>query len=270
MIPAAVEDWHCTSVKEPGRHAGAPDWGAGRTSEWTTLVSIVEKGLILPTIPSLEAIGMNPIFGHREDERVQHDPIIANRLGKRTKKPDAVFGLRRTRNIENLLHDTRKSRAGQIDGQQLHEELQPSPLAQPLDQNGDELLYPFLLLEAKSGKSDCDWHSIQMQSAFPIRTFLETQHRLQMASDAQQSQPTPLVWFFANRGEDWHVSVAFMAEGRERPNTVGDMDYVSQIQHPSARRLISDTLLDHRRRLARLYINFGRRSSAPNTGRLCV
>ncbi|KAJ9130775.1 hypothetical protein NKR23_g12027 [Pleurostoma richardsiae] len=103
----------------------------------------------------LEAIGLNRIFGHREDEVVRHDPVVARRLGKRIQKPDAIYGLRQTRNIENFLHDTRKSEARQLvptDGKQLHEELDPSPIDQPLDQNGDELLYPFLVLEAKS-----DW-----------------------------------------------------------------------------------------------------------------
>src|SRR5687768_15320664 len=98
----------------------------------------------------LEAVGLNPIFGHREDEAVRHDPSIAERLGKKIQKPDAIFGLRQTRNIQNLLHDTRKRQSGPGDAQLLVQELQPSPINQPLDQNGDELLYPFLVLEAKS------------------------------------------------------------------------------------------------------------------------
>lgn len=170
---------------------------------------------------------------------MRHDPTIAKKLGKKIQRPDAIFGLRQTRNIENLLHDTRRRQLGhdaQIHAKQLHEELQPSPVDQPLDQNGDELLYPFLVLEAKSSTSDCDWYSIQMQAAFPIRTFLETQHRLRTAADSlEQSQSAPLVWFFANRGEDWRVSVAFMAEGRQRPNTIGHTDYVSYAKRSSRR-----------------------------------
>ncbi|RYP66853.1 hypothetical protein DL771_007575 [Monosporascus sp. 5C6A] len=177
----------------------------------------------------LEAIGLNRIFGHREDETVRHEATIAKKLGKKIQKPDAIFGLRQTRNIENLLHDTRKLQVGQpvqTNAKQLHEVLRPSPIDQPLEQSGDELLYPFLVLEAKSSTSDCDWYSIQLQTAFPIRTFLQTQHRLRTAAGSQtQSQSAPLVWFFANRGEDWRVSVAFMAEVTHKSNTIGHADY---------------------------------------------
>lgn len=158
---------------------------------------------------------------------MRHEPAIAKRLDKRFQKPDAIFGLRRTRNIENLLHDVPKRQMQQSSDtepqQQLHEILQPSPV----DQSGDELLYPFLVLEAKSGMSDCDWHSIQMQTAFPIRTFLETQNRLRTEAGSQgEPRSAPLVWFFGNRGEDWRVSVAYMVKGKPRAGTFGDRDYV--------------------------------------------
>lgn len=177
---------------------------------------------------SLEAIGLNNIFGHREDESVRHEPSVAAKLGKRIQQPDRIFGLRQTRNIQNLLHDTRKFEqelSPEVNSRQLHEELGPSPLDQPLCQLGDELLYPFLVLEAKSGTSDSDWYSIQLQTAFPIRTFLETQRRLHKATmphSNSHTSSTHLVWFLANRGEDWRLSVAYVAE----PDTAGQLDYV--------------------------------------------
>ncbi|SPO03228.1 uncharacterized protein DNG_05910 [Cephalotrichum gorgonifer] len=161
----------------------------------------------------LEAVGLNRIFGHREDEPLRLDPDLAKSLKQDSQRPDAIFGLRQTRNIENLLNDTPKQWDGDEDtGKQLHELLLPPSLPhQSLSKKGDELLFPFLALEAKSGSSDSDWHAINMQTAFPIKAFLDMQNRLNLAM-AQLStwRLSPLVWFFSNRGEDWRVSMAYM------------------------------------------------------------
>lgn len=169
---------------------------------------------------------------------MRHEPAVASRLGKKLQQPDSIFGLRQTRNLQNLLNDTRKLEPGwssDVNSRQLHEELDPSPIDQPLSQLGDELLYPFLALESKSSTADCDWYSIQLQTAFPIRTFLETQRRLQDAARSQQSdlpapsESAPLVWFFANRGEDWRISMAYISDSvdsRSGPDTADQMEYV--------------------------------------------
>ncbi|KAJ3538816.1 hypothetical protein NM208_g5741 [Fusarium decemcellulare] len=157
----------------------------------------------------LEASGINRIFGHREDEAVRLDAKVSKRLSKELQKPDKVFGLRQTRNIENLLYDT--SNAELSDGGSDSEPPQVHELVpQPLNQNGDVLLFPFLLLEAKSGVTGTDWHSIQLQTAFPIRRFLETQHQLLSATRSMSDREfEPVVWFLSNKGEDWRLSVAF-------------------------------------------------------------
>lgn len=176
----------------------------------------------------LEAVGLNQIFDHREDEQVRLDRAVVERLHKDIQKPDAIFGLRQTRNIENLLHDTRK-RESEASNQekQLHELLDPSPLIQPICQKGDQLLFPFLVLEAKSGTSDSDWYSIQMQTAFPIKAFLDTQDRLRRATGRRSKWHSgPLVWFFTNKGEDWRLSAAYMEQGSPRAGTIGTVDYL--------------------------------------------
>jgi hypothetical protein len=99
---------------------------------------------------------------------------------------------------------------------------------QPIQQSGDRQLFPFLVLEAKSAMSGADWHSIQMQTAFSIRTFLQTQHRLRAAAGPHSRwESGPFVWFFSNRGEDWKLHAAFIREGVERRHAVGNIDYVS-------------------------------------------
>ncbi|KAI0410430.1 hypothetical protein F5X98DRAFT_110561 [Xylaria grammica] len=166
----------------------------------------------------LEAVGLNPIFCHREDEVVTLEPEVARSLDhkdRKYQKPDAIYGLRQTRNIENLLNDSRKGDI-ELDGETgttsklLREELNPSA---SLDREGDELLFPFLVVEAKAGKSDCEWEDIQVQTAFPIKMFLDTQNRLRSAAGRRSSwQAGPLVWFFANRGKDWRVSAAYIGQ----------------------------------------------------------
>lgn len=180
---------------------------------------------------SLEAAGLNRIFNFRVDEQVNHDPEITKKL-KKTERPDRVYGLRQTRNIENLMYDTAKR---QNDGttttgpDQVQEILGFSPLDQPTSQTGDRQLFPFLVLEAKSGSTSDDWHSIQMQTAFSIRTLLETQNRLRAAAGSLSKwQSGPLVWFFSNRGEDWRLSAAYVEAGLAKPNTIGNVDYVSE------------------------------------------
>jgi len=139
-----------------------------------------------------------------------------------------VYGLRQTRNIENLLHDVVKRQFENDDGaieRQVHEVL---GLEQPLKQTGDHLLFPFFILEAKSRSSSCDWHSIQMQTAFSIRTLLETQNRLRTITGRQSKwRSGPLVWFFANKGEDWRVYAAYMQPAHAKPHAIGIIDYVS-------------------------------------------
>lgn len=160
---------------------------------------------------------------------------MAEQLHKHFQKPDTIFGLRQTRNIENLLHDTRKAELGlrlELEAanqeKQLYEFLDPSPLTQPISQKGDKLLFPFLIVEAKPGTSDSDWYAIKMQTAFPIKAFLDTQDRLRRATGRRSKwHAGPLVWFFANKGEDWSLSAAYIEQRHPRPGTIGTVDYVN-------------------------------------------
>lgn len=99
----------------------------------------------------------------------------------------------------------------------------------PLSEEGDPIVFPFLVLEAKSAKSaDSDWNSVQLQSAFPVRTLLCTQMLLKnMAEPHSKRKVGPLVWLLMNRGEDWRVSVATVYhDADEKVGTVGTTEYV--------------------------------------------
>ena len=173
----------------------------------------------------MEAVGLNRIFGHREDEPIHHEPNIEEQLSRAT-KPDAIYGLRQSRNIENLLNDT--VCVGRPEDEQdmlVHELLGESPLSE----EGDPIVFPFLVLEAKSAKSaDSDWNSVQLQSAFPVRTLLCTQMLLKnMAEPHSKRKVGPLVWLLMNRGEDWRVSVATVYhDADEKVGTVSTTEYV--------------------------------------------
>lgn len=100
--------------------------------------------------------------------------------------------------------------------------------ANPLSRRGDRLLFPFLVLEAKSDSSARSWHQIELQTALSIRTFLETQESLRAACGKDSKwQSGPLVWLITNRGGDWHVYAAYIEPVRARANTVGNHEYVS-------------------------------------------
>jgi hypothetical protein len=169
-------------------------------------------------------MGLNQIFTHREDEPVQHDQDIAQSLPKNADKPDAIYGLRQTRHFENLLYGRARIRADNGEEALVRDLLGEQPIAG----EGDPMLFPFLVVEAKSGKSADDWHSVKLQSAFAVKTFLETQYNLQKSTGSLSKWVEgPFAWLFMSKGEDWRVCGAFMQMGIKKQGTVGNIDYVS-------------------------------------------
>jgi hypothetical protein len=190
----------------------------------------------------LEVAELNNILGHRDNEYVIHEPELSLKLaaktknkrahGKKNRRPDAIYALRLTKNINFLLRDTLDTDlqgAFDVESPPVHRILDPSPYERPLDPMGDTLVFPFLILEAKSGKSADDWHSVQMQSALSARTFLQAQNALRIATGTRSRwNAGPLVWILANKGPDWRLSAAFVQDGLEKFNTIGTTDYVSK------------------------------------------
>ena len=65
-----------------------------------------------------------------------------------------------------------------------------------------KILYPFLVIEAKSEKGSPGFESIEAQSALAIRSCVLLQRRL----EAKTSIPLhPLVWFIAYQGDEWRL-----------------------------------------------------------------
>lgn len=75
----------------------------------------------------------------------------------------------------------------------------------PFKDSVDPLLFPFLILEAKSETSSNGFDDIQVQTAFPIWSLLKLQEGLHAKVRNIGPETGPLVWFLANRGDAWRV-----------------------------------------------------------------
>lgn len=94
--------------------------------------------------------------------------------------------------------------------------------ASPFKRSREPLLFPFLLIEAKSDTTG-DAAGVEMQSAFAIERLLRVQDQLRPAADAETGWITePVVWFFGWHGQDWYVKGSFINDA-----TGPDPKYVS-------------------------------------------
>ncbi|KAL2800104.1 hypothetical protein BJX66DRAFT_291345 [Aspergillus keveii] len=145
------------------------------------------------------------IFIGRASELVNHPSSLAKQL-RRKLHPDRVYGLRETRHVGEILQTALSGNSP----------VQDLVARQPHSSDGKPLLFPFLVVEAKGSKASDDWHSICLQTAFPIYTFLNAQQSLRAKAGHQLSRPTsdPLVWFIMSRGEDWRVYLAYQGPTR--------------------------------------------------------
>lgn len=73
----------------------------------------------------------------------------------------------------------------------------------------NDLVYPFLISEAKPGVRNPGFESIDAQTAFPIRSCLMLQKRLREASNVELN---PLLWYMPYQGDIWRLSACVMHE----------------------------------------------------------
>jgi len=164
---------------------------------------------------------MSDIFSSRIQETVCQTGETDHGSYNPKKEPDRIHGLQKTKNFEKLLSEY-----------YVHEAT-PEPSLKPLedilkvsinpDNGGEPLLFPFLILEAKSEKGNENFEHMEIQTAFPVRNALKLQHDLlKMPGNTMYVPGGPLVWFVATRGEDWRVYAAFVHEEEGRPNYVSN------------------------------------------------
>ncbi|KAH0829784.1 hypothetical protein FOPE_10126 [Fonsecaea pedrosoi] len=171
-----------------------------------------EKSKNMP-VPVAQAFdeGLNPLFDDRADEEIQYENEIRAKVTK-GKKPDRIVGIRLTKRLDRILHETEGP-----DGNLIVDSIRTSPFKPFIK----PLLFPFLLIEAKSEKSPDAFSKIDAQSGFALRNLLQLQRNLVHATaENRHSSVKPLVWYLAYRGEQWRLSGAYVEETKHesRPN----------------------------------------------------
>ena len=150
-------------------------------------------------------IGTNSLFDDRTQEMIIHDPLIRSQLPRQ--EPDRVYGLQATKNFNQLLSQPASDSLGASDGTTVGERVRSSPFKE----GTEPLLFPFLILEAKSESSSNGFGDMQIQTAFPIFALLKLQEDLQAQAKPSELGAVPLVWFFANRGDAWRIYGCFVS-----------------------------------------------------------
>lgn len=125
------------------------------------------------------------IFSNKSDERVIHDTTGVREItiDQKYKRPDRVYGLSITESFDQFADRLAKY----------------SPFS------AKHTLFPFMIVEAKSEKSDNGFHDIEQQTALSIRTCLKIHIDFEIESNQAFD---PLVWFFGFRGDEWRLYVA--------------------------------------------------------------
>ncbi|KAL2808864.1 hypothetical protein BJX63DRAFT_16434 [Aspergillus granulosus] len=159
--------------------------------------------------------GVNMIFSDRAETSIHYDPPLPiqshSTRKKKYEKPDRVYGLIETQNFKALLDATDKRVSLENGGKSLRDTLEASPFKN----DRKPLLFPFLLIEAKSDAVG-DSAGVEMQSAFAIRRLLTIQDELRAATRAESKWLTgPLVWFFGWHGQDWYIKASFVDDATQ-------------------------------------------------------
>ncbi|KAH7128364.1 hypothetical protein B0J11DRAFT_603540, partial [Dendryphion nanum] len=160
--------------------------------------------------------GISQLFSNvMEETCFSPDPSSSNHK----KKPDRVHGLRCTKKIEALLNSPYVHDEPHHIYRSLLKDIMKTTLQ--ADNGGDLLHFPFLIAEAKRGKGAENFEQIEIQTCFPIKYALQLQSELLKIPGNDIPVPGgPLVWFFANRGEDWRVYAAHIEEREGRPKYI--------------------------------------------------
>ncbi|KAH8592079.1 hypothetical protein B0O99DRAFT_689861 [Bisporella sp. PMI_857] len=134
------------------------------------------------------------IFQSAIGHEVSHDPEDNLDSSRIPMKPDRVFGLSSTAKVRSV-----------VDGCLM------TLVHRPI--KSDDMLYPFLVIEAKREINAPGFRAIEAQTAFPIRRFLRIQEDLRVSCERKLD---PLVWFFAYRGDEWRLYAAINDGGTSR------------------------------------------------------
>ncbi|KAG4264865.1 hypothetical protein FPRO03_00149 [Fusarium proliferatum] len=149
------------------------------------------------TIRDIFEQGTSPLFDDKAEQAIIYPPELLAELPKREERPDRIYGLKATKRFRRLLG------------------LVPGTRTTPFKPDGEPLIFPFLVIEAKSEKAGYNFSDIQIQTSFVIRELLSIQQGLAAAAEEGQDWDAgPLVWSLSYMGEQWRVSAAYK-QGRD-------------------------------------------------------
>ena len=137
---------------------------------------------------------LNRLFQDKLDEPARYPSHIQKLVGK-VERPDRIFGLRRPAGFEQVQHELER-RCIKLS---IHK------------QEANFLIFPFLVLEAKSHESSDSFDDIDMQTAYAILETLRIQSELAKAANKMGSDDFQgaFAWYISYKGEHWRVHVAF-------------------------------------------------------------
>ncbi|EER25114.1 hypothetical protein CPC735_017160 [Coccidioides posadasii C735 delta SOWgp] len=148
-------------------------------------------------------------FVWRTNAPVVHDAI--SEIG--TRQPDIIVGLSETPELKNASEE--------------YQGLVFSPI------KGEGCgVFHFLILEAKSESGGPGFSSVEIQTAFPIKTVLNVQKAL---NEATGNTILPLVWFLAYQGDEWRVYACYLDGDKTR---VIDLWHGTILRHDCALQLL--------------------------------
>lgn len=157
-----------------------------------------------------EDSGINPLFERRAEMAIAYTEEMKRDLRRRRNRPDRIIGLSKSRTIERLLWKPDQRQASP------YTTVEASIRTTPFKQDGKPVLFPFLIIEAKSEKSGTAFTDIDMQTAFAMRELVLLQEELRRNASGRgydSWEAGPLVWYFSYRGEQWRLHGAY-----PRPN----------------------------------------------------
>lgn len=166
------------------------------------------------------SVDLNHIFDYRADEFIVHGGEAHYDL--RPRRPDRVYGLQQTKFFTQALQAIIAAIQDRVTEEAGLDENFKAFQFTPFEERARPLILPFLISEAKTERGD-SFDACERQTAFPIWTLLRMQEELQARSNqGLAEQGGPLVWFFANRGEEWRLYGCFI-----------DIEEVGRDQHTS-------------------------------------
>ncbi|KAJ6100060.1 hypothetical protein N7467_001595 [Penicillium canescens] len=152
--------------------------------EFGDKISMNHSSQMLPLVINLGASddgGINMLFSDQVGATIKHYPALAvaaqpGRL-KKYEAPDRVYGLKQTDNFKILLDSTDRRSLVASTRRSLRESIEFTPFGP----EGEPLLYPFLIMEAKASNG-ASRAEVDMQTAFCIKRLLKLQHGLRTAT----------------------------------------------------------------------------------------